>query len=201
LHVSGFVHSVSLESPHETPALALFAAHAPLPLHVSGFVHSVSLGSPHEAPALALFARHVPLPLQLSGSVHSVSLGSPHEVPAVSSFTRHVPIPLQVSGFVQSVSVPLPHAVPEADRTSAGQVPLEPVQVSAGSHTPPARHCNPPARNVQVAVQHELVLPLAPPRSHASVPSTTLSPHTEAALKVAIAAAHWRVALSVPVAE
>jgi len=56
-------------------------------------------------------------------------------------------------------------------------------------------------RNVQLAVQHDEVLPLAPPRSQASAPSATPSPQTDAALKVAIAAAHWRVALSVPVAE
>jgi len=55
LQVSGFVQSVSLESPHDVPALASFTSHVPLPLHVSGFVQSVSLESPHEVPALASF--------------------------------------------------------------------------------------------------------------------------------------------------
>ena len=64
---------------------------------------------------------------------------------------------------------------------SAGQVPLDPVQVSCTSQTPATgRHTVPAGTRVQVALQHDVLDPLAVPSSHSSpaVGSTLPSPHT-----------------------
>jgi hypothetical protein len=101
----------------------------------------------------------------------------------------------------------LVHVVPLGLNRSAGQLPLEPVQVSCGSHSPAeVRQTWPDDLNVHVEVQHEPVVPFAAPSSHCSPARATPLPHTSA-LYVAIAAAHcWLlvfepVAASIPVAE
>jgi hypothetical protein len=65
--------------------------------------------------------------------------------------------------------------VPAGWKASTGQLPLEPVQVSAASHTAvAARHDVPATSNWQLAVQQAL---FAAALSHASPGSTTPFPH------------------------
>src|SRR5262249_31777087 len=62
--------------------------------------------------------------------------------------------------------------------TSAGQAPSVPLQVSAGSHASvDGRQTDPSALSAQPMAQHEVLLPLAMPSSHASLPCRTPSPH------------------------
>jgi hypothetical protein len=151
-------------------------SHVPLPSHSSSV--QVSPSSVHGVPGDSLFAWQALLPSQVSEFVQSVSLGSPHGVPDVSkpsagqsSFT-----PSQFSATSHS---PVSARHSDVLFASAGHVALDPVQVSAGSHSPAeTRHVWPEARKTQPDVQHDVLAPLSPPRSHSSLPLTIPSPQS-----------------------
>jgi hypothetical protein len=97
-------------------------------------------------------------------------------VEANPSAGQAAPEPVQFS-WTSQIPADGRHDVLDEESTSAGQVPLEPVHTSCGSQTPSdARQVEPPARNVQVEVQHEVAAPFEPPRSHCSaLPSVPLT--------------------------
>jgi hypothetical protein len=71
----------------------------------------------------------------------------------------------------------LRHSKVDGRKLSAGQAPLDPLQVSAKSQAPAlARHVVPDVTNVQVDVQQELLVPFAEPWSQDSPVWTVLSP-------------------------
>ena len=84
--------------------------------------------------------------------------------------------PLTRSGHrAQGIAQFMPHTADERGLL----IPLDPVQGSTTSHTPPdVRQVVPPATNVQDELQHAVAVPFTPlPRSHCSaVPSVPATP-------------------------
>src|SRR5439155_13567498 len=101
-----------------------------------------------------------------------------HPVPAVpgASGRAGAPmVPLHMS-LVQTLPSSV-QVVPAVLTASTGQVALEPVQLSARSHSlTAARHTVAAVTNVHVAVQQEPDWPFCGPRSHCSPASTWPSP-------------------------
>src|SRR5439155_23517159 len=119
------------------------------------------------------------VPLHWS-SVHGLP-SEAHAVPLafLASAGQFGPFPGQFSARSHS-SAAARQTVLEERKPSAGQLPLEPVHVSATSQLPAeGRHAVPAALRVQVVVQHDVLEPLALPSSHCSTSVWTLpSPQT-----------------------
>jgi hypothetical protein len=138
-HVSALSQTVSLDEPHDVPALAnVSVGHAPA-THVSAESHWPALPR-HSVPFGSLLMAQLPAPSHVSALSQIESAPDPHDVPELVWFGWQVPLPLHVSGSSHSVSLDEPHVVPDASKASAGQLPA-PSQVSATSQAPwSARH-------------------------------------------------------------
>src|SRR5258705_5308555 len=108
--------------------------HVPTAWQFSPAVHA--LLSSHGVPGVAKpLSWQRPFPVHVSWSTQPAP-ASPQLVPAGASLAEQPPNPLHVSGSEHSLSAGSPQVVPELWNPSAGQVSLEPSQLSATSHSP-----------------------------------------------------------------
>src|SRR5207247_5063645 len=136
----------------------------------------------HTAPALPAGCWQVTFVPSHRSSVHALP-SEVHTVPLafLASVGQLGPFPDQFSARSHS-SAATRHTVLEERKPSAGQLPLDPLQVSCTSQLPATgRQTVPAATKVQVVVQHDVLEPLAVPSSHCSpaVVSTLPSPQTD----------------------
>src|SRR5207302_1358157 len=151
-----------------------------VPVQVSATSHTPA-DVRHTVPAFPAGCWQVTFVPSHRSSVHAL----PSEVHAVplaflASVGQLGPFPGQFSARSHS-SAATRHTVLEERKPSAGQLPLDPLQVSCTSQLPATgRQTVPAATKVHVVVQHDVLDPLAAPSSHSSpaLGSTLPSPQT-----------------------
>src|SRR5262249_11881363 len=97
---------------------------------------------------------HDPAPSH-SSATHSA--GSPHDVPCGSGVPPPQTPPVHVCALMQGL---LPHGVPSGDTVSAGQLPLAPLQKSAGLQSIALRHRTDVGRYLHALEQQDPNVPL-----------------------------------------